>query len=80
MLSRRSKKKNPLPWNGYHPASKFIFDEIAAVCVTPDMKSISVHSNYKDTVKSFKLNGIEYSYTFASLLSDLWKIVARDSS
>ena len=37
MLPRRKMNKNMLPWNGYHPARKFIFDEIISGCITPDI-------------------------------------------
>ena len=77
---RRKTKKNPLPWNGYHPARKFIFDETAAGRVTSEMGSRSVHNKYKNTARSFKLAGMEYSSTFAVRLAGLQKIVARDRS
>ena len=53
---------------------KFIFDEIVAGGVTPDIGSRSVHDNYKDRVRSFKFPGIEYSSTFVSRLAGLRKI------
>ena len=71
-------KKKPLPWYGDHPARKFLFDEITAGRVTPDMGSRAVHNNYKNRVRSFKLPGMEYSSAFASLLAVLWKKFARD--
>ena len=73
-------KKKPLPCNGYPPSRPFLFDSIAAGCVTPDMGSRAVHNNYKDTVRFFKLPGMEYSSGFASRITGLWKIVVRDIS
>ena len=80
MLPSRTTKKKPLPRNGDHPARKFIFDKIAAGHVTPDMGSRSVHNDYKDTVRSFKLDGMGYSSNFSSPLDGLQKIVARARS
>ena len=74
---RRKTKKNPLPWNGYHPARKFIFDETAAGRVTSEIGSIAVQKNYKEIVRFFKFPGMEYSSTFASCLAGIWKIVTR---
>ena len=44
------------------------------------MGSRAVHNNYKDTVRFFKLPGMEYSSGFASRITGLWKIVIRDIS
>ena len=80
IIPRRNYKKKPLPWNGDHMARKFLFDEITACRVTPAMGSRAIHNKYKDTVRSFKISRMEYSSTFASLLTGLRKIVAKDRS
>ena len=80
MLTRRKMKKKPVLLNKYYPTRPFLSYEIAAGCVTPDMGSIAVHNNYKDTVRSFKFHGMEYSSTFASSLDSIHNIVARDWS
>ena len=80
IMPMRKSKKKPLTWNVGHMARQFLFDEITACCVTPDMGSRAIHNNYKDTVRSFKLSRIEYSYTFASRMNGLRKIFAKDRS
>ena len=71
-------KKKPVLLNKDYPTRPFLSYEIAAGCVTPDMGSIAVHNNYKDTVRSFKFPESAYSSTFASRLAGLWNIFARD--
>ena len=80
MIPRKKTKNKPLPRNRDHPSIKFIFDEISAGLVTPDMGSRAVHNYYKDTLRSFKFTGMEYSSTFPSHLAGIWKIVARYGS
>ena len=59
---------------------QYIFDEISAGCITTDMGSRAINNNYEDTVRSFKLDEMEYLSTFSSPLTSIWKIVARDRS
>ena len=80
MTPRRNTNKNMLPFNGYHPAMQYIFDEISAGCITTDMGSRAINNNYEDTVRSFKLDEMEYLSTFSSPRTSIWKIVARDRS
>ena len=80
MMTMRKSKKKPLPWHVDHMARQFLFYEITACRVTPYMGSRAIHNKYKDTVRSFKFSRMEYSSTFASLLTGLRKIVAKDRS
>ena len=80
MMPRSKSKKKPLPWNVDHMDRQFIFYEITACHVTPYMGSRAIHNKYKDTVRSFKFSRMEYSSTFASLLTGIRKIVSKDRS
>ena len=44
MIPMRKSKKKPLTWHVDHMDRKFLFDEITACQVTPDMGSRAIHN------------------------------------
>lgn len=84
MPPKKGKKKegddDELPWNGDHPARKFLYEEIANERIPLNGKEMgprAVYDKYKE-LSCFKLKGMEYGKDFTRRLRDLRAIIKRD--